>query len=137
MRAILLSIVLSFSFAFFGNCKDSLFLKGLDGMLEEDFVKAQKDFQKDVLKSPSFASYYNLGVASGNLEEWSKAKWAFESALKYKPLNGDAQFNAQFATRKLSEDQVWSHPYPWIDRVVLGFGINVWFIFVIISKTAY
>lgn len=134
MRAVLLSIVFLFSFAFSGNSRDSLFLKGLDGMLEEDFQKAQVDFLNDVLKYPSFSSFYNLGIASGNLKEWSKAKWAFESALKYKPLSGDAQFNAEFATRKLSEDQIWSHPYPWFERVLLGFGINMWLAFVVVTS---
>ncbi|HLV40694.1 MAG TPA: hypothetical protein VKY37_00315 [Brumimicrobium sp.] len=134
MRTVILSIVLLFSFSFLGNSRDSLFLKGLDKMLEADFQKAQSDFLNDALKNPSFSSFYNLGIASGSLQEWSKAKWAFESALKYKPLNGDAQYNAAFSTQKLSEDQVWSHPYPWMDRVLLGFGIDIWLIFVIITS---
>lgn len=134
MKAVFLSILLVFSFASISSGRDSLFLKGLDEMLNEDYLKAQTNFHDDVLKDPSFSSFYNLGVASGNLEEWSKAKWAFESSLKYKPLNGDAQFNAEFATHKLSKNKEWSHPYPWLNRVILGFGINTWLVFVIISS---
>ncbi|HLW29529.1 MAG TPA: hypothetical protein VKX29_01620 [Brumimicrobium sp.] len=134
MRRVVSLTLLICSFAFISIGRDSLFIQGLDGLLEEDFKKAQTSFETDVMKSPSFSSFYNLGVASGSLEEWSKAKWAFESSLKYKPLNGDAQYNAEFATHKLSEKQVWTHPYPWIERVVLGFGINTWLVFVIVSS---
>src|SRR5690554_6211134 len=91
MKVVFLSILFTFSIAFLSNSKDSLFVKGLDEMLEENYDAAQNTFHNDVLKSPSFSSYYNLKVASGGLEEWSKAKWAFESALKYKPLNGRSE----------------------------------------------
>jgi hypothetical protein len=134
MRAVLLSFIPMVFFAFLGKSSDSLFSKGLDEMMQEDYQQAQTDFQIAAFSKPCFSSYYNLGVASGKLEEWSKAKWAFESALKFKPLNGDAQFNAEFSTRKLSENQTWNHPYPWAERVVLGFGINTWLIFVILSS---
>lgn len=112
-----------------GFTRDSLFNKGLDEIMQEDYRKAQEDFLKDTKNHPSFSSYYNLGVASGKMNEWNKAKWAFESSLKYKPLNADAQFNAKFATQKLSDNQIWNHPYPWLERVVLGFGTTVWTIF--------
>lgn len=134
MKVVFLSILFTFSITFLSNSKDSLFVKGLDEMLEENYEAAQNNFHNDVLKSPSFSSYYNLGVASGGLEEWSKAKWAFESALKYKPLNGDAQFNAEFVTQKLSPKYNWTHPYPWFERVILGFGVNLWLFAVIITS---
>jgi hypothetical protein len=133
MRLILLFISL-FTLSFIGRAEHSLFNSGLDEIMQNDFKKAQSEFLDDIKKQPSFSSYYNLGVASGSLEEWSKAKWAFESSLKYKPLNGDAQFNAKFATNKLSQNNMWTHPYPWLERVVLGFGATTWTIFVCISS---
>lgn len=134
MRTVYLILILLFSISTQGFSKDSLFQKGIDEIMHEDYTGAQVDFLKDAQKQPSFSSFYNLGVASGNMEQWSKAKWAFESSLKYRPLNGDAQFNAQFATQKLSENKVWTHPYPWLERVILGFGTTTWIVFVSISS---
>src|SRR5690554_2825353 len=134
MRIILTILLVFFSMTGFG--RDSLFNKGLDEIMQEDYKKAQEDFLKDTKKHPSFSAYYNLGVASGKMGEWSKAKWAFESSLKYKPLNGDAQFNAKFATQKLNDKQIWEHPYPWIERVILGFGSTTWIIFASITSIA-
>ncbi len=134
MRNLYLLLILLFSFSIHGKSSDSLFQKGLDEIMNEEFKAAQYDFLKDAQKQASFSSYYNLGVASGSIEEWSKAKWAFESALKYRPLNGDAQFNAKFATQKISENSTWTHPYPWIERVILGFGSTTWTISVVISS---
>lgn len=134
MRSIFLVLILIFAFTFQGNSRDRKFLKGVDEIMHEDNAKAQKDFLEDALKQPSFSAYYNLGVASGNLEQWSKAKWAFESSLKYKPLNGDAQYNAKFATKKISENVIWIHPYPWLERIILGFGTTTWTIFVSASS---
>lgn len=134
MRNIYLIFILIFAFTFNGNSRDTKFLKGVDEIMQEDFKKAQKDFYEDAIKQPSFSSYYNLGVASGYLNEWSKAKWAFESSLKYRPLSGDAQYNAKFATHEISEDKDWVHPYPWLERIVLGFGTTTWTIFVSASS---
>lgn len=134
MKKVILLFIILFTLPFSGNSADSLFHLGIDDFMHDDFKKAQNDFLKSSLKQPSFSSYYNLGVASGSLGEWNKAKWAFESSLKYRPLNGDAQYNAQFATQKLSNNKVWTHPYPWLERVVLGFGTTTWTIFVVISS---
>lgn len=134
MKRLNLIFILLLSFSFQGNSADSLFHEGLDDFMHEDYKKAQNDFLTDAQKQPSFSSYYNLGVASGSLEEWNKAKWAFESSLKYRPLNGDAQFNAKFATQKLSDNKIWTHPYPWLERVILGFGTTTWTIFVCVSS---
>jgi hypothetical protein len=134
MRAVYLLLILLFSFSLQGKTKDLLFEKGLDEIMQEEYEEAQAVFLQDAKLQPSFSSYYNLGVASGSLEEWSKAKWAFESSLKYRPLSGDAQFNAKFATQKIGENKVWKHPYPWLERVIIGFGATTWTIFVCISS---
>lgn len=133
MRIILLFIIV-FSVSFNGQAVDSLFDTGIDDIMSKNYKKAQSGFLEDAKKQPSFSSFYNLGVASGSLGEWSKAKWAFESSLKYKPLNGDAQFNAKFASQKLTQNNIWKHPYPWHERLILGFGTTTWSILVMISS---
>lgn len=134
MKSIYLIVFFLFSFATISSATDSLFQKGLEEIYHENYAEAQLNLEKTVLTHPSFSSFYNLGIAAGKLEDWSKAKWAFESALKYLPLNGDAQFNAEFATHQLSENQEWSHPYSWIKRIILGFGVNAWLIVTILSS---
>ncbi|RFC54427.1 hypothetical protein [Brumimicrobium aurantiacum] len=130
----LIIVILSFllSIQVFGS--DSLFLKGVDNIMENNYEKASDIFAKDAEENPSFSAFYNLGVSSGNLDDWHKAKWAFESSLKYKPLNGDAQFNAEFASKQLNNRHTWEHPFPWIERVMLGFGMSTWVFFACVSS---
>lgn len=134
MRSVFLILILLFSFSNTGKAEDSLFHKGLENIINEEYQKAQKDFLQDIKEHPSFSAYYNLGIAAGKLENWHKAKWAFETALKYQPLNGDAQYNARFATEKLKENYVWTHPYPWLERLTLGFGTTTWIILVSVTS---
>lgn len=129
------SFILVFLVSFSSLAIDSLFEEGLDNIMKKDFKKAQMGFLKDAEKQPSFSAFYNLGVASGSLGEWSKAKWAFESSLKYKPLSGDAQFNAKFASQKLSQNNLWEHPYPWHERLILGFGATTWSVLAIVTSS--
>ncbi|WP_107039419.1 tetratricopeptide repeat protein [Brumimicrobium mesophilum] len=134
MKNIVLIFILLFSWCSYVSSADSTFQIGIEDIMQEDYKKAQNDFLKSTEKQPSFSSYYNLGVASGSLNDWNKAKWAFEASLKYKPLNGDAQYNAKFATQKLSRNITWTHPYPWLERIMLGFGTTTWIIAVSISS---
>ncbi|PKR81432.1 hypothetical protein CW751_05090 [Brumimicrobium salinarum] len=128
------SIIFGLLFAFNSFSIDSLFNQGVESLYNEDFESAQAYFEVDVSQSPSFSSFYNLGVASGKLEQWDKAKWAFESALKYKPMNGDAQYNASFATTQINPGVEWTHPYPWIERIIFGFGFNLWIVMAVLSS---
>lgn len=131
MKGMFLSILFFCSFTFIGNCTDSLFQKGIEEMVKGNYQKAQKTFQRDILNDPSYSNYYNLGFTAGNIGDWNKAKWAYESALKYEPLNEDVQYNAKFATQKLNKSQVWNHPYPVYQQVVIGFGSITWIILAI------
>lgn len=127
---------------------DSLFQKGIYELAQGNLKNAQKEFLESAIVQPSFSSFYNLGIASGNLKDWNKAKWAFESALKYNPLNNNAIYNAQFATKKLNKNIEWTHPFSWLERIIINFGALTWqllavvfsilsgvFIFFMISKS--
>lgn len=131
MKGLSLFILLLCSVAFTGNCSDSLFQKGVEELVNGNYESAQKIFQEDILRNPSFSNYYNLGVTAGNLEDWNKAKWAFESALKYEPLNDDVQYNAKFATQKITQSKVWDNPYSIGKQVIIGFGSVAWILLTI------
>lgn len=132
MKKILVFILIFSLFPLFGTCSDSLFQKGLEELVQGNYSEAENYFQKDVSKNPNYANYYNLGIAAGNLSNWTKAKWAFESALKYKPFNKDVQYNAKFATQQLSESQSWDDPYGVGKKVIVGFGSAIWVILTIV-----
>lgn len=120
------------SFTFTVKCSDSLFQKGIDELVKGNYQQAQNNFQQGSIENPNFSNYYNLGVTSGNLGDWSKAKWAFESALKYNPLNEDAEYNAKFATQKITQSKEWHNPYSVGKSVIIGFGSVLWIFFAIL-----
>lgn len=126
MKGMYFFILFFCSFTLIGNCSDSLFQKGVDELVKGNNKQAQKYFQEDILKSPSFSNYYNLGITAGNIGDWNKAKWAFESALKFEPLNDDVEYNARFATQKLNKSQVWTNPYSIGEQAIVGFGSIAW-----------
>lgn len=134
MRVFFLLVFLVIFTANSANCSDSLFQKGVSEISLGNYKQARNNFLSDVERNPSFASFYNLGIASGNLENWSEARWAFESALKYKPSSNKAQFNANFALQQIDKSLEWTHPYPWTDRLVLSFGYYFWLILALFSS---
>lgn len=119
---------------FTGRSNDDFFNNGLDQLLNKDYVGAKQSFLKDIEQQASYSAFYNYGVAAGELEQWHEAKWAFESALKYKPLDSDGQYNARYVTHQLSDEKIWVHPYPWLERVVLGFGSSTWWFLALVSS---
>jgi len=122
-------------FSFLSLGTETKYKKGLDELKKKEFRQAEMFFLEVTQEAPSFVSFYNLGVVSGELENWAKAKWAFESALKYNPSNGDAQYNAKFVSDKLNGNQNWTHPYPWSERIIVSFGIYTWLTLVLVSAT--
>lgn len=117
-------LIFSFPLLCFGN--DTKLKRGIDELESNNLSQAEELFYKASEESPSFVTFYNLGVVSGKLGDWAKAKWAFESALKFNPSNGDAQYNAKFASEKLTGQPNWTHPYSWNKRLIVGLGIYTW-----------
>ncbi|MCO5269733.1 MAG: hypothetical protein M9897_12645 [Brumimicrobium sp.] len=135
MRILILGILCwvgSFSYSIASI--DTLFQKGVERLAEEDFNEARTTFKAIVEQEPSFAAYYNLGIAFARLNEWNHARWAFESALKYKPMEEDAQYNAQYALQQVNPKIEWQHPYSWYNRFVLGAGVYLWYVLALISS---
>lgn len=148
MRNVFFFILIFCSFTLGGKCASTLFQKGVEELTQGNYLEAQQYFHEDIEKIPSFSGYYNLGIVAGKLGDWEKAKWAFESALKYNPLNENAQYNATFATHKLNQKKVWENPYGVGKKIIIGFGSVVWvvlavffsictglFLYVLINKT--
>lgn len=127
-----IALCLLFCTSIFGI--DSLFHNGLKALSNQEYTTAENIFSQLSEKQPSFISFYNLGIAAGTKKEWNKAKWAFESALKYNPSNKYAQYNAAFATNKLNTEKDWVHPYSWFDRIFLKIGNLICFIMALISS---
>lgn len=115
--------------------QDSLFLKGEEYLLQKQYDAAEVYFMKDLQQKKNFSSFYNLGVTYGEQEDWHRAKWAFESALKYHPMDNKAQFNAEFVSHQIDSKDQWEHPYSWFLRFVLGVGSLIWSILLFIGST--
>lgn len=129
----LLFISLVFIFTFSVNASNATFEKGVEMLALKNYAEAEQLFLEEISKSPNYSVFYNLGVAYGEQEKWLKARWAFESALKYKPLNGKAQYNAEYSVSQIDKRKIWTHPYSWGKRFVLGFGMTPWVVLAILS----
>lgn len=116
------------------SAEEGLFTKGLESLTKKEYSLAEQYFTQDIELEPSFSSFYNLGITYGEQEKWVEAKWAFESALKYKPANSEAQKNARFVNSQISNSHHWDHPYSWSQRLIIGIGFYPWFLLVILSS---
>ena len=124
----LLLFVFASSFGFcLGQESDSLFNLGVKALSERNFGVAKELFVKDIDNQLSYESCYNLGLTYAGLENWNAAYWAFESALKIKPNDNEAAYNAKLALEHIDSKISWNHPYSWSRRMVLILPVNIWF----------
>lgn len=134
MKRFLLSIIILSCFTFQGKCADSLFQTGTNALAQQNYKLAITDFLTLSNTAPSYSTFYNLGVAYAKSNDWYKAKWAFETALKYNPTSNDAQYNAAFVTKKIDSNIEWTQPYSWVVRFFVSIGYLVWVILAIVCS---
>ena len=127
LTVILLGLFLLVSTSGLSN-KDSVFHMGVKSLSDGDFKQAIAFLEEDLTTNPSFEVFYNLGIAYGEIERWNDSYWASEAALKWKPSDNNAIFNAQFALSKVDDKITWNHPYSWTKRVVLSLSPLVWYV---------
>lgn len=133
MKSLIFIMPFFLSIAFLGiSQSDSLFENGVSAIAKEDYKKAVNFFISDIDQSPTFESYYNLGIAEANNENWIPSLWAFESSLKYRPNNGSAQFNADLIYDKVESNKDWEHPFSWYKRVIASVNLTIWIALVVI-----
>ncbi|MEX1191295.1 MAG: hypothetical protein WEA99_04925 [Brumimicrobium sp.] len=139
MKSLFLFIILFYSFIasqVIGQT-DSLFDEGVNALAEDNYKKAAEYFEKDIKQAPNFEGFYNLGIAKAELGKSIESLWAFESALKYKPINGSAQFNAALVFEEIEPSKEWKHPFSWYTRIISSVNLMLWisiaFIFSLVS----
>lgn len=107
---------------------DSLFQYGVVALADEDFEVAEGLLLQDVELQPSFEGYYNLSQAYIGQENYFKAYWAAEKALKFAPNNNMAKENIRFTLGELNSDVKASHTYSWLERFIVFIPDFYWFL---------
>ncbi len=109
------------------------FEKGLLAISEDSLESAIQLFQEDIQLSPSFESYYNLGVLYEQFDNYPYAIWALESSLKLQPFSTKASNKLQNIYNK--EFKVdWSHPYSFGTKLQFFIGAKIWFTLALICS---
>lgn len=134
IRFFLVIYLLSTATLSFAQQKDSLYAKGVEALSKKDYKSAEKYFTQNIEISKSYEGFYNLGFAFAKQEKWNESLWANEAALKYKPTNSKAIYNAKFSLEKVSSDAEWTHPYTWTKRIILSIGQTTWLVLMVVSS---
>ena len=102
-------IIFIVSFLTFGVQAASDFDSGVEAFQAKKYDSAIAFFNAAVKKSPSdISSYYNLGLAHKEQENYSEALWAFEKVLRYSPNDGEVKELARFCYDQLHPNKDWS-----------------------------
>jgi tetratricopeptide (TPR) repeat protein len=102
-------------------------------ILQQDYDGALTLLESRLNQNPSFADFYNAGIAYAEIGSHRQALWAFASALRINPADQAAQTNASIVYRSLTQDGGWPSQYTWIDRGAIAFR-NFWVPLLILSS---
>ena len=146
MRQLLYILVCCLPFLGFSNKPLDSLSSPRELILQNSYKEALILLEPRFKHNPSFADFYNAGIAYQEIGLHRKALWAFASALRINPADQAAQTNASIVLRSLNQDDSWVSQYNWIDRAAIAYQ-KLWiplliitslflaiFIFLIVSK---
>jgi tetratricopeptide (TPR) repeat protein len=110
------------------SSEDSLFHYGALALSEQNYEVAIGLLTQEASNNPSFETFYNLSQAYAAQQEWNRAYYSAEQALKLAPNNVMAKENVRYTLFNLNPDISFQHPYSWLNRFVLMVPSLVWFI---------
>lgn len=101
-------------------------------MQKEDYPKAVQLYEAMTTDGQgSYSLFVNLGTAYSKLENFGKARLAFERALKIQPRGSEALNNIAFVKDQLSDEIIEVKPffmYRWWQALAMVFSSNIWLI---------
>lgn len=133
MRQLLSILVLCLSFLGFSNEPLDSLPTPRELILQQDYKEAITLLESRLDQNPSFADFYNAGIAYEEMGSHRQALWAFASALRINPADQAAQTNVSIVYRSLNQDSDWVNQYAWVDRGAIAFQ-NFWVPLLILSS---
>lgn len=103
------------------------FESGVTAFDQKKYQQAAKDFNAYIIENPTdHGAFFNLGLSYHKAEDFGKAVWAFEKALKLKP-NDNATFeqleNTYFA---IHGEYGYEAPFSSLNLAIYSFSGNTW-----------
>lgn len=130
MKRLIVFIALFFPILSFAG---SNFDEGIKAFQDSNYVQAIEKFQASLAETPNdVASYYNLGLAYTEAEQYGKAIWSFEKVLKLSPADADAKERIQTVYGKLNPGKVWEPRLNRFKSMLYGFSGMTWSILSIV-----
>lgn len=130
MKQFFLFIALLFPIVSFAG---SNFDEGIKAFQDSNYVLAIEKFQASLAETPNdVASYYNLGLANSEAEQYGKAIWSFEKVLKLSPADADAKDRIQTCYTKLNPGKLWEPRLNRFESILYGFSGMTWSVLAIV-----
>ncbi len=125
--------------------QDSTFSSANEAYANGEYTAALNGYNQLIAdENRSVQLYYNLGNTYYRLNEWGKAVWAYERALKINPSHVNSAFNLNFVNQQTKAEI--NHEQggigSWLKAHLFGISINFWAYFSLIfggcfALTAY
>lgn len=127
-------MVISFLFGFTVlAAEENTFSKGIKAHSEHLYEEAAVFFLEAINEdSSNISAYYNYGLSSIGVESFGKAIWAFESVLKFKPNDLQAQEKIEYCYERLDAPTNYTPLLNGFSSILYSFSSNTWSILAIL-----
>ncbi len=108
--------------------------KGCDLYSKNEFRAAAQEFENAAKNIQSADVYYNLGNCHYRLNDYPRARLAYERAVKIDPSNQDAKYNLKITVAKIKSTGAQSQSFisSWANNFVHSRSIGQWAVYAMI-----
>ncbi len=108
--------------------------KGCDLYSKNAFRAAAQEFEHAAKNIRSAAIYYNLGNCHYRLNDYPRARLAYERAVKIDPSNQDAKYNLKITVAKIKSTGAQSQSFisSWANDFVHSRSISQWAVYAVV-----
>lgn len=113
---------------------DNHYQKGCDLYSKNEFRAAAQEFEHAAKNIRSADIYYNLGNCHYRLNDYPRARLAYERAVKIDPSNQDAKYNLKITVAKIKTTGAQSQSFisSWANDFVHSRSISQWAVYAVV-----
>lgn len=113
---------------------ESHYQKGCDLYSKNEFRAAAQEFEHAAQNIRSADIYYNLGNCHYRLNDYPRARLAYERAVKIDPSNQDAKYNLKITVAKIKTTGAQSQSFisSWANDFVHSRSISQWAVYAVV-----